>query len=151
MKLSQCVYHEDFQCKCGCGRIAPYRIELIVPEFSQIQRILWGVFDLVCSRWEAKITSGYRCRQRNKVVGGADYSPHLWGVAMDFMLQDVSRNEEVVNYLKGLGVVRVGHLKYKGKTNHIHIDMAHKIADALFEAQWIPASVRDDYMLCMEW
>jgi hypothetical protein len=70
---------------------------------------------------------------------------------MDFMLQDVSRNEEVVNYLKGLGVVRVGHLKYKGKTNHIHIDMAHKIADALFEAQWIPASVRDDYMLCMEW
>lgn len=151
MKLSRCVYKEDFACKCGCGRIFPAGIDEIIPEYGQIQRILWGVYDLICEKWGAKITSGYRCRQRNKVVGGAEYSPHLWGVAIDFKIADPRKNEEVVEYLRSLGIVRIGYLKYKGKTDHIHIDLAHKIADKLYEVKWIPLEVKNAYKTVMEW
>lgn len=149
-KLSQYITDQNFQCRCGCGRTQPQGIELIIPEYTDIQHILFGVYDLIRGRWNARITSGYRCRQQNAVVGGAVYSPHLWGVAIDFVLQDIKHNDEVVDYLKSLGV-RIGHLKYQGKTNHIHIDLAHKIADALFQAQWIPQRVRDVYKTFMEW
>jgi uncharacterized protein YcbK (DUF882 family) len=35
-----------------------------------------------------KITSGHRCEEHNKVIGGAKYSKHLDGRAADFYLYD---------------------------------------------------------------
>ncbi len=140
-----------FVCKCGCGRIAPPDIEQLIPELNQLQRILWGVYDLVRGSWEAYITSGYRCEKRNAIIGGAKFSPHIWGIAMDFALMNLSHREEVVEYLKSLGIVRVGHKKYEGIPNHIHIDLAHKIADALYEAKKIPVEVWRAYKEAKEW
>lgn len=37
------------------------------------------------------ITSGYRCREVNIIVGGASLSQHLYGQAVDFVCKDFAR------------------------------------------------------------
>ena len=45
------------------------------------------------------ITSGYRCRELNNIVGGAQSSQHLEGRAADFMCNNRDLIVEVINYL----------------------------------------------------
>lgn len=45
------------------------------------------------------ITSGYRCDELNKLVGGAQNSQHIEGRAVDFMCNNRDLVIEVINYL----------------------------------------------------
>ena len=45
------------------------------------------------------ITSGYRCEDLNKLVGGTQNSQHLQGRAVDFMCNNRDLVIEVINYL----------------------------------------------------
>lgn len=45
------------------------------------------------------ITSGYRCEELNKLVGGAQSSQHLQGRAVDFICKNKDLVIEVINYL----------------------------------------------------
>lgn len=45
------------------------------------------------------ITSGYRCEELNKLVGGAPNSQHVEGCAADFMCNNRDLIVEVINYL----------------------------------------------------
>ena len=45
------------------------------------------------------ITSGYRCEELNKLVGGAQNSQHLQGRAVDFICKNRDLVIEVINYL----------------------------------------------------
>ena len=69
----------EFACKCGCG-------------FDTVDYDL--LMDLQHLRHHfgkpIKITSGCRCAEHNKAVGGSKGSQHLYGRAADFQVQGVS-------------------------------------------------------------
>jgi len=152
-KLSQYIFKKDFECKCGCGLIKPDWIELIIPDYKDFQNILFGVYDLVAGRWEAKITSGYRCPKWNEKIGGAKYSPHTFGLAIDFIV-NMQVRREVIEYLKYLQKhtkMRIGHKKYNPTPGHIHIDVMPIVAIELYTAQKIPLQVFSAYTNVKEW
>lgn len=49
------------------------------------------------------ITSGYRCKELNKKVGGVPTSQHCKGQAVDFYVKDMSI-QQVVDFIKESGV-----------------------------------------------
>ena len=150
-KLSQYITDQNFQCRCGCGRTQPQGIELIIPEYTDIQHILFGVYDLIRGRWNATITSGYRCSRYNQKIGGARYSPHTFGLALDFVV-DLKVRNDVIEYLRELDIrLRIGHKKYFPKPGHIHIDVMPIVADDLYRAGKIPLQARNAYRFAREW
>lgn len=46
------------------------------------------------------VNSGYRCEELNLLVGGADDSDHLYGMAADIRAQDVRDNRILFDYIK---------------------------------------------------
>ena len=144
---------EDFVCKCGCGLIKPDWIELIIPDYKDFQNILFGVYDLVTGRWEAKITSGYRCPKWNEKIGGARYSPHTFGLALDFKVRNSDKvRNDVIEYLRELQKdIRIGHKKYFPKPGHIHIDVMPMVAMALYHNDKIPLYAFSSYVRVKEW
>lgn len=67
------------------------------PEVEQYVRIniatlVDHVLDPIRERWGApvRITSGYRCKALNKLVGGAENSLHLTGRAADFTIDGLT-------------------------------------------------------------
>ena len=108
IKVGQHFKLSDFTCRCGCGEVVytPTLVKTLDTLANQFQR------DVV-------ITSGFRCKQRNKEVGGVPDSLHLTGQAVDFVVKGVSP-AKVVQYLSdydgGVG-------EY---TRHVHIDSGVK-------------------------
>lgn len=53
------------------------------------------VLDPIRERWDmpVRITSGYRCRALNELVGGKDSSQHLAGYAADFTIDGLAPSE----------------------------------------------------------
>ena len=49
------------------------------------------------------ITSGYRCKEVNKLIGGAENSQHLKGQAVDFKIQGM-KPAEIVSIIKESGI-----------------------------------------------
>jgi hypothetical protein len=98
----------DFKCKCGCGEVAytPKLVETLADLRRKFGR------DVV-------VTSGYRCEDRNREVGGIEGSLHTEGRAVDFVVRGVSP-AKVVQYLSdfdgGVG-------EYE---RHVHIDSGDK-------------------------
>jgi len=71
----------DFKCPCcGQGDVVPK----IKGKIRMMERIL-GI-DLV-------VTSGYRCAEHNREVGGVEGSKHLTGHAVDFYIPGWPRHE----------------------------------------------------------
>jgi len=149
-RLSQYIFEDEFACRCGCGKTRPEGIEKIIPCYDDIQKLLFGVYDLVKARTNALITSGYRCPRHNKKVGGAQYSPHLWGLAIDFIvpIDDIAR---VIDYLRQFNFLRIGWKKYYDTTKHIHIDVVSKVAEDLYRVKKIPSGVYIAYRDVVEW
>ncbi len=51
-----------------------------------------------------RITSGYRCPEQNRAVGGASNSQHMRGEAADIHLPSVERGKEYLAFLKTLPI-----------------------------------------------
>lgn len=49
------------------------------------------------------ITSGYRCQQVNKLVGGSETSEHKKGMAADFIIHGMT-NTDIVKFIKNSGI-----------------------------------------------
>lgn len=47
------------------------------------------------------ITSGYRCKKVNELVGGKDTSQHLKGQAVDFVIEGM-KPSEIVNFIRNM-------------------------------------------------
>lgn len=45
------------------------------------------------------VTSGYRCEELNKAVGGAKYSGHLYGYAADITVNNAEENRKLFDYI----------------------------------------------------
>ncbi len=70
------------------------------PEVEQLVRfhiiaLVDNVLDPIRERWgvPVRITSGYRCKALNELVGGKDSSQHLAGYAADFTIDGLAPSE----------------------------------------------------------
>lgn len=65
------------------------------------------------------ITSGYRGKEKNKEVGGANDSSHLTGLAVDLLVKDSVSGGKILLALVKVGFTRFGFYE----DGHIHVDM----------------------------
>lgn len=75
-RLSENFARKEFQCHCGCGR-------------DTVDAGLFFVLKRLRSHYgqEIKITSGFRCYDHNRAIGGANDSQHLFGKAADIRVK----------------------------------------------------------------
>ena len=117
MKISENFNRSEFACQCGCGFDA-CDLELIacledIRHHFEIE-LLETVYII--------ITSGNRCQQHNRKVGGAKRSMHVKAKAVDFKVFKKNNNEQVdsnyiYNQLCGLYPDTFGIGKYNGRTH----------------------------------
>ena len=82
MKLSEHFNSTEFACRCGCG------FETVDPalvEGLELLRLKLGA--------AVRITSGCRCLDRNREVGGSPASQHLYGRAADIVVPYLTGDE----------------------------------------------------------
>lgn len=72
------------------------------------------------------ITSGYRCEQLNKLVGGVDNSQHMKGEAVDFCFAGFSRKEMAAAFFRIAEEFDFDQLIYYKKKGIIHISYSRK-------------------------
>jgi uncharacterized protein YcbK (DUF882 family) len=96
------------QMRCPCCQ----REELdpqLVPKLIQLERTLGR---------RMEITSGYRCEDHNKAVGGARHSFHMAGKAADFLVRDADEQEAMAEAAKRLGFGGIG-----WGSGFLHVDL----------------------------
>ncbi len=57
------------------------------------------------------ITSGYRCPEHNRRVGGVPDSPHIKGLALDVLTESSRERFKIFTWLVNNGVTRIGMAK----------------------------------------
>lgn len=67
------------------------------------------------------ITSGYRCAQLNKAVGGVPNSWHTKGNAADIHIKDENEAREIFNILKTLHSVDTALFEHSRQSQWIHV------------------------------
>ena len=67
------------------------------------------------------ITSGYRCKELNKAVGGVSTSQHQNGCAADFVVGSAEENRRLFQKIKSSGGVPFDQLILEPKAGWIHI------------------------------
>lgn len=88
MNISANFKRSEFKCNCGVCDFDTVDVELI--------NVLQDIRDHFNN--SVKVTSGNRCFNYNKSVGGADNSYHVRGRAVDIQVSNV-QPQEVYNYL----------------------------------------------------
>lgn len=108
MKISEHFDSKEFECHCGKCVMKPISPGLLA--------LLEGVRSHFGQ--PVHITSGYRCPDHNKAVGGAPNSQHCQGIAADIQVKGVTP-ADVHKYLSGVmrGIGGLG--LYKG---WVHLD-----------------------------
>jgi len=106
-RLTKNFKREEFACKCGCG-------------FNTVDFELVNICQEVADHFEdvVSVTSGCRCKDHNKDVGGGAKSQHLLGRAADLQLKHTDP-EDVYEYLTSQHPESLGIGKYNTFT---HID-----------------------------
>ena len=92
---------EEFKCKCGCDAI---RIHPRLLEQIDNARDRAGI--------PFKITSGYRCKNHNRAVGGAVDSQHLKGTAVDIACSNSADRLIIIKALIQAGFTGIGIAKH---------------------------------------
>lgn len=99
----------EFTCKCGCG-LNNINDELV--NMLDNARELAGVSFIV--------TSGCRCGEHNKKVGGKPDSSHLSGLAVD-IAAPIEKRYAILAALINVGFERIG-ISFNGNFIHVDID-----------------------------
>lgn len=103
----------EFMCNCGgkyCGGFPAEPAALLVKTADKVR----GHFGRT-----AMVSSGVRCQQHNKNVGGVANSRHLTGKAMDFRVEGKTA-AEVLAYVQQQPQVRYA---YAIDGNYVHMDV----------------------------
>ena len=106
-KLSANFRAREFDCKCS-GKCNETKIDEQLVVFLQKIREHFGK--------PVDITSGYRCAEHNKAVGGTSGSLHTKGQAADFVIDGVDPYD-IAKYAESIGVKGIGHYD-----DFVHID-----------------------------
>lgn len=102
----------EFTCKCGCGE-TPMNKDFVFRLDSLRERL----------GEQMVVTSGYRCLEHNKAVGGSPNSQHLKGRAADVAVDNGLMRYRVVNLATLLLFPGIGVAK-----NFVHIDSRSDVA-----------------------
>jgi len=88
---------EEFTCRCGCGanRMQTHHMDMLFKA-----RAIAGI--------PFVITSGFRCRDHNRRVGGSRNSDHLGGYGSDIRCNDSGTRWALVDALIQAGFRRIG-------------------------------------------
>ena len=90
---------EEFLCNCGCdGGIKDMNEEFL--ESLDYARDEAGV--------PFRLTSAFRCKKHNKVVGGKPTSSHLKGLAVDIDVTGDFNRYKIITGLLSAGFTRIG-------------------------------------------
>lgn len=108
VQLNEYFKRREFACRCGCG-FATVDAELLAALTDLREHFGKPVV----------ITSGCRCADHNRRVGGAKASKHLYGIAADIKVQGVA-SAEVASYLESRYPDRFGIGRYASWS---HIDV----------------------------
>ena len=103
----------EFMCNCGgkyCDGFPAEPSALLVKTADKVR----AYFGKACI-----VSSGVRCVQHNKNVGGVENSRHLTGTAMDFCIRDKSA-AEVLSFVQSLPEVRYA---YDIDGIYVHMDV----------------------------
>ena len=105
--LSEYFSRDEFACRCGCGA-------------DTVDVGLIRILDDVRQHFNAPVTvtSGVRCPDHNRSVGGASRSQHLLGRAADIQVKGVSPND-VFNFVRDRYPTGCGFGRY---ASFVHID-----------------------------
>lgn len=98
----------EFTCRCGCGG------NNMQPKFLQMIDNARGF-----ANCPFKITSGTRCFEHNKRVGGSATSSHLSGVAADIKFSNELQLVKIVYGLTKAGFTRIG---VNSEQQFVHVD-----------------------------
>jgi hypothetical protein len=104
-KISANFNREEFACPC-CGEVKVS--EILVDKLQELRDVI---------NKPIIITSGYRCLQYNKKVGGYSHSPHLTGEAADIKIKGMS-TVTIAMIARHISYIRLGLYP-----NHLHIDI----------------------------
>jgi len=116
-------HQKEFTCNCGCGTMD---MDITFLQNLDNARELAGI--------PFKITSGRRCKDHNRNIGGVDDSDHLYGVASDIEVYGESgRNRYlIVSSLILAGFDRIGVYK-----EFIHAGMSSSDTDNSPDVMWL--------------
>tara|TARA_R110000851_G_scaffold227519_4_gene380337 strand:- start:4547 stop:4903 length:357 start_codon:yes stop_codon:yes gene_type:complete len=97
----------EFECQCGCG-------------FDTVDAQLLVILTAVREHFKSSviITSGCRCEEHNRKVGGAKKSYHIVAKAADFKVKGVSPSE-VMDFLEKTYPNQYGFIEY---SSWVHAD-----------------------------
>ena len=118
MKLSDNFDTSEVKCKCGkCNYSTDEGAEKYITRnlIILLEQIRQSV------NRPLTITSGIRCPEHNKAVGGADSSTHLRGEAADIKISGSTERYELVMAAMTKGCRRIG--VYKGQ-DIVHVDVS---------------------------
>lgn len=113
-KLGKYFRVKDFMCNCGSCDHNVISIDLI----DKLNRLRHKIGRPIY------VTSAYRCKDHNNLIGGKSQSKHLIGIAADITVVDRQLYDKLVKeasrLFNGIGV-------YKDK-NFLHVDIRKKKA-----------------------
>ena len=103
----------EFKCSCGCPE------NLIDMNLLHALQVVRNIIEI-----PIKISSGYRCVDHNKAVGGSDNSSHLRGLACDIA---ISNSSEAFILMRGIIICnrfkRIGYGKMNSGELVLHVDI----------------------------
>lgn len=108
-RISEHFNKQQFECKCGCEL---YNLSPKLLQQLQIART-YGNVPFV-------ITSGCRCIQHNKNVGGVSDSAHIIGMAADIKFKT---GYELYNIIAGLYEAKIYRIGINFKQSFVHVDI----------------------------
>lgn len=103
-------------CPCGCGLKINKGVEWIL---SSLERYM---IMKLARHFELVVTSGARCEEHNRSVGGAKNSAHVLCLAADIECIDNNHKWIMKRYLYNQNIKRIGDGVAKGK--FLHFDIA---------------------------
>ena len=89
-----------------------------------VDNVLEPIRDMVCT--PIIITSGYRCPQVNRLVGGVDNSQHMSGCAADFHVMGFTPSMMYEVYLYISNTLEFDQLIFYRSKNIIHVSYVEK-------------------------
>lgn len=112
-------YFKDYEtsCRCGCGMNITRQL---LAKLNEAREIADAPF---------VITSGARCKEHNRKIGGNPNSAHTRGLAVDIACPSSQSRYAILKGLYGAGFARIG---YNQAKNFFHCDIDESLPQNVF-------------------